>query len=159
MATPNSRIRKAVLADADAVVECIDAAYARYADHISDLPPVSEGCADEIKQDKVWLAIKDGDIAGALFLVPQDGFMKLANLAVHPKHGGKGLGTELIAFSEREAIRQNYSEMRLNTHRLMPENVALYQKLGWVEYARNANTISLKKDLRDNQNQFVKHTT
>lgn len=111
-----SRIRKATLADAEAVAACIDAAYAGYANRITDLPPVSDGCADEIKQDRVWVAIHENEIAGALFLVPLDGFMKLANLAVHPEQGGKGMGTELIAFAELEAIRQGYTEMRLNTH-------------------------------------------
>lgn len=147
MAAPNSRIRKAVLADADAIVKCIEAAYARYATHIADLPPVSEGCAEEILQDRVWVAVQDNDIAGALILVPQDSFMKLANLAVNPRHGGKGLGTGLITFAEQEAVRQGYTRMQLNTHVQMPENVALYRKLGWVEYARIANTVSMRKAL------------
>lgn len=142
-----SRIRKAMLPDAEAVAKCVDAAYARYADRIIDLPPVSDGCADEIRRDRVWVAIQNDEIAGALFLVPQDGFMKLANLAVHPKHGGNRLGTELITFSKQEAIKQGYSEMRLNTHALMPENVTLYKKLGWIEFSRNGNTVSLKKGL------------
>lgn len=148
MASHNSRILKALLADAETVATCIDAAYAGYSNRITDLPSVSDGCADEIKQDRVWLAIQDNEIAGALFLVPQDGFMKLANLAVHPKYGGKGLGTELIAFAELEAVRQGYTEMRLNTHTLRPENVALYKKLGWVEFSRKGNTVSLKKQLQ-----------
>lgn len=148
MASHNARIRKALLADAETVAACIDAAYAGYSNRITDLPSVSDGCAEEIMQDRVWLAIQDDEIAGALFLVPQDGFMKLANLVVHPKHGGKGLGTELIAFAELEAIRQGYIEMRLNTHTLMPENVALYKKLDWVELSRNGNTVSMKKELQ-----------
>lgn len=130
------------------MTNCIDAAYSRYVDRISDLPSVSDGCADEIKQDRVWVAIQDTEIAGALFLVPQEGFIKLSNLAVHPNHGGKGLGTELIAFSEQQAIRQGYTEIRLNTHALMPENVTLYKKLGWVESSRQGNTVSLKKQLK-----------
>lgn len=148
MASHNSRIRKAMLADTETVATCIDAAYAGYSNRITDLPPVSDGCAEEIMKDRVWVAIQDNEIAGALFLVPQERFMKLANLAVHPKHGGKGLGTELIAFAEQEAIRQGYTEMHLNTHSLMPENVALYKKLGWVESSRNGNTVSLKKGLQ-----------
>lgn len=143
-----SRIRKATLSDVEAVITCIDAAYARYVDRITDLPQVSDGCADEVRQHRAWVAIQDGEIAGALFLEPQDGFMKLANLAVHPNHGGKGLGTELIAFSEQEACRQGFAEMRLNTHALMPENMALYEKLGWVEVSRKENTVSLKKHLQ-----------
>ena len=80
-------------------------------------------------------------------MIPGDGFMKLANLAVHPDHGGKGLGRSLIELSEREATRQGFDEMRLNTHVDMPDNVQLYQHLGWVEVSRNGNTVFMKKHL------------
>ncbi len=142
-----SRIRKARLADADALASCIDAAYAQYAGRISDLPPVSDGCAEEIAKNQVWVAVKDGEIVAGLFLVPQVAAMKLANVAVHPDHGGKGLGRELIVLSESEARKQGYREMRLNTHIAMPENVSLYTRLGWEEVSRDGNTVSMRKIL------------
>lgn len=90
------RIRKAQLGDADAMASCIDAAYARYADRIADLPPVSAGCAVDIAKKWVWVAVSgDGtgdEIIAGLFLAPGDGFMTLANMAVHPDHAGKGGG-------------------------------------------------------------------
>ncbi len=143
----NSRIRKAQLGDAVALVSCIDAAYAQYADRISDLPPVSAGCAEEIAKNRVWVAVEDDEVIGGLFLAPQDGFIKLANVAVHPDHGGKGLGRELIALAESEAKKQGYGEMRLNTHVEMPENVKLYYRLGWREVSRDGNTVSMRKFL------------
>jgi len=80
-------------------------------------------------------------------MIPGDGFMKLANLAVHPDHGGRGMGRSLIELSEREATRQGFDKMRLNTHVDMPDNVQLYQHLGWVEVSRNGNAVSMKKHL------------
>lgn len=142
------RIRKAQQADAVALVLCIDAAYARYASRISDLPPVSEGCDEEIAKDRVWIAVEEGQVIGGVFLVPQEGFMKLANVVVHPDHGGKGIGRALIAFSESEAKRLGYDEMRLNTHVAMPENVALYIHLGWEEVSRSGNTVSMRKPVK-----------
>ncbi|GHB33633.1 hypothetical protein GCM10007094_23010 [Pseudovibrio japonicus] len=144
-----SRIRKAQLADADAIAVCIEAAYAHYAKILSDLPPVSEGCADEIGKDRVWVAVDNNEILGCLFLVPQAVEMKLANLAVHPDHQGKGLGRELITFAQNEARKQGFHAMTLNTHAAMPKNLQLYTRLEWEEVSRKANTISMRKILKE----------
>ncbi|WP_417599583.1 GNAT family N-acetyltransferase [Pararhodobacter oceanensis] len=147
VAIQNLIIRPAQAADAKALAACIDAAYAKYAGRISDLPAVSDGCAEDIADNQVWVAVHSDKIIAGLVLVAGDGFVKLANLAVHPDHGGKGLGRKLIALSEHEAIRQGFSEMRLNTHVDMSENVRLYQQLGWAEFCRSGNTISMSKHL------------
>ncbi len=143
----NLQFRMALPADADALAACIDAAYDLYKGRIADMPAVSEGCAAEIAFGQVWVATLDGEIIGGLFLKLQDGVIKLANLAVHPAQGGRGIGRKLIALAETEARRQGYRELRLNTHVRMPENVALYQRLGWVEQSRQGNTVSMTKDL------------
>lgn len=143
----NPVIRPAQATDANALAACIDAAYAQYAERISDLPSVSDGCAEDIAQNQVWVAVQDDQIVAGLILVACIGFMKLANLAVHPDHGGKGLGRKLIELAEREAKRQGFGEMRLNTHVDMPLNVQLYQHMGWTEGAQSDNTVSMKKYL------------
>ena len=53
MTTKNPIIRPAVAADAKALAACIDAAYARYAGRISDLPSDSDGCAEDITNNQV----------------------------------------------------------------------------------------------------------
>lgn len=143
------RIRRAELSDADALRSCIDAAYARYVDRIADLPPVSDGCAKEIARNQVWVADAGGEIVGGLFLIAGEDFIKLANLAVHPDHGGKGIGRTLIECGEREARRQGYDEMRLNTHVDMPENVQLYSHFGWEEISRGGTTVTMRRRLSD----------
>jgi len=144
----SSTIRRAILADVDALVSCIDAAYAKYENRISDMPPVSDGVAEEITNNQVWVAVEGGEIIAGLFLVPQDEFMKLVNLAVHPSHGGKGLGRKLTELAESEARRQGYNEMRLNTHAAIPENIQLYEHLGWAEVSRNGNNVTMRKYIR-----------
>jgi GNAT superfamily N-acetyltransferase len=143
----NSVLRPAQATDADALAACIDAAYAQYVGRISDMPSVSDGCAEDIASNQVWVAVQDDQIVAGLVLVVGDGVMKLANLAVHPDHGGKGLGRKLIELSECEAKRQGFSEMRLNTHVDMPKNVRRYQHLGWTEVSRSDSTVSMKKYL------------
>ncbi len=140
-------IRPARPTDAGALAACIDAAYARYAGQIADLPPVSEGCAEDIAVNQVWIAVQDGTVVAGLILVAGDAFMKLANLAVHPDHAGRGLGSRLVRLAESEAGRQGFREMRLNTHAGMPGNIRLYRHLGWAEVSRSGNTVSMKKDL------------
>jgi ribosomal protein S18 acetylase RimI-like enzyme len=147
LTTRNPVIRPAQATDANTLAACIDAAYAQYAERISDMPSVSDGCAEDIANNQVWVAVQDDELIAGLVLVAGDGFMKLANLAVHPDHGGKGLGRKLIELSEREAKRQGFSEMRLNTHVDMPENVRLYQHLGWAEVSQSDNAVSMKKHL------------
>jgi len=147
LTTQNLVIRPAQATDASALAACIDAAYAQYAERISDMPTVSDGCAEDIANNQVWVAVQGDEVVAGLVLIASDGLMKLANLAVHPDHGGKGLGRKLIELSERETIRQGYAEMRLNTHVDMPENVRLYQYLGWAEVSRSGSTVSMEKYL------------
>ena len=53
-------IRRAKAGDAEGLGRCFDAAYAHYAEIIDDLPPMSEGCAQEIAEYLVWVAEAGG---------------------------------------------------------------------------------------------------
>ncbi len=140
-------IRRAGIEDADGLGRCLDAAYAQYAARIEDLPSMSEECAGEIAANLVWVAESGGGIVGALVLAPREGFMLLANVAVHPDMRGAGVGRRLLALAESEAARRGYGEMRLNTHADMPETIGLYARNGWTETGRGGNTISMTKTL------------
>ena len=148
-------IRKAEPLDASGLATCIDAAYAHYARRIEDLPPMSADCAEEIAKFQVWVAEVAGSIVGGLILIAMDGFMLLANVAVHPNHRGVGLGRELLALAEAEAVRQGFSEMRLNTHVDMPENVELYARLGWKRTGQQGNKISMKIEVGSDRSRLT----
>jgi GNAT superfamily N-acetyltransferase len=138
-------LRRANESDAAALAACIDAAYAHYAARIADLPPVSADCAGEIAEHHVWVAEIRTALVGGLVMMAEAGFMRLANVAVHPGYKGLGLGLALIALAETESAAQGYHEMRLTTHVDMPENVRLYAHLGWQEDRRLGNKVSMKK--------------
>ena len=123
----------------------MDAAYAQYAARITDLPPVSADCAEEIAKYQVWVAVIEDDVVGGLVMIPKEDFMLLASVAVHPDHKGAGLGRALVARAETESLDQGYRELRLTTHVNMPENVQLYGHLGWELVGRHGNKVSMKK--------------
>lgn len=139
------KIRRAQSRDAIHLAAAIDAAYAPYRAHIYDLPPVSEGIEDDIADNRVWVAEVDGAIAGGLVLAQGDGFAVLANIAVSPGHGGQGIGRGLIERAEQYCREAGTNELRLSTHKAMPENVRLYKRLGWVEVGRSGNKVLMTK--------------
>jgi ribosomal protein S18 acetylase RimI-like enzyme len=92
--------------------------------------------AAEIATHQVWVAEREGAIAGVIVLVPHDGYLLLDNIAVHPDTQGQGIGRMLLELADREAVRQDYAELRLHTHVTMTENIALYRRIGWEETGR-----------------------
>ena len=140
MTPPNSsNIRRAGPADAAAVAACVRAAYRHYVPRIGKQPgPMLVDYADAVARHQVWLIPHGKDCAAALVLVPETDYLQLDNIAVDPRHQGRGLGRALLALAETEAARQGYAELRLYTHARMTENIAMYARLGWQETGRGA---------------------
>lgn len=64
---------------------------------------------------------------------------------MHPDFQGRGFGGKLLNFAETKAKELGYKEMRLATHVLLTENIALYKHLGWSEYDRDDVRVYMKK--------------
>ncbi len=140
-------IRKAVLADVPDLVRVIDAAYRPYRARLEDLPPVSEGVDEDIRQHNVWVAELDKLIVGGIIVAVVGDRAVLTNLAVDPDHAGRGIGGKLIVSAERYCRENGIGELHLSTHVKMTENVALYAHLGWVETGRTGNKVHMTKHL------------
>ena len=142
-------IRKAIGSDGKALTECMHAAYMIYSERLSvrTLPPLTVDYEWEICSNPVWVAISDGTVVGGLILMPEDDFMKVANIAVHPHFQGHGLGRGLMELAEAEAERRGYSELRLATHLLLTENLSPYSHLGWSETGRDTERAYFKKNI------------
>ena len=141
------RIRPAALADVPALAACIDAAYASYRNAGIELPDVSGGLADDLTKHRVFVAAAALQILGGVVVGISAQSAQLINIAVHPDHGGKGIGRALIDKAEDVAIRSGALEFQLATHVDMPGNIALYQHLGWVEVARKDTKVMMAKSL------------
>jgi ribosomal protein S18 acetylase RimI-like enzyme len=137
--------RAATTTDVQDVAALVDAAYGHYVERIGMLPrPMTENYTEVIAKRQVTLAESDGTIVGVIVLVVDDEGFLIDNIAVHPSHRGKGLGKALLEFAEAEARRAGFDSIYLYTHEKMAENLALYSRIGYVEYDRRSQgTFSL----------------
>ena len=92
---------------------------------------------DEVIRDyQVTVVEHEGVIVAVLALCLADEGFLLDNIAVAPDHQGVGLGRWLLEYAESEARRQGFDSIYLYTQEIMTENLALYLRVGYVEYAR-----------------------
>ena len=140
-------IRLARERDVPKLANCLHRAYAIYAKRIQDLPPIAERLEDEIMNNEVWIATSGDAIVGGLILVPKQDHLVLANVGVVPEAAGRGLGRGLIEFAENRCRERQLGELRLTTHADLPENVRLYEHLGWIVCRRSGNKVHMAKSI------------
>ncbi len=130
-------IRKAVPGDAPGAAACVTAAYEHYVLRNGKVPaPMRDDYRQVIAECDVTVAEHAGDIVGVLVLRGgSEGFL-LDNIAVSPGHQGTGLGRRLLELAEDSAREAGYDSIYLYTQEIMVENRALYERIGYVEYAR-----------------------
>ncbi len=133
--------RSAIGADAPKVAALVNAAYGHYVERIGILPrPMTDDYAEVIANQRVTVAEShDATIVGVIVLsVEDEGGSLIENVAVDPSMRGKGIGKALLEFAEGEALREGFDCMNLYMHEKMTENLALYSRIGYVEYDRRS---------------------
>jgi ribosomal protein S18 acetylase RimI-like enzyme len=132
------RTRTATPADADAVDALVERAYAHYVERIGRRPgPMDDDHKAEIEaQEIVLLEDEDGTLVGVLVRRAEPGHLLVHNVAIDPAHQGRGHGRALLEHAEAEAAERGLPELRLYTHVRMTENIAMYERAGWIEYDR-----------------------
>ena len=94
--------------------------------------------AEVIRKHIVYVAEMNRAVIGVIVLIQQESTMLLDNVAVHPTHQGKGIGSRLLKHAETETMRRGYRTLTLYTHECMTENIAMYQRTGYVETTRKS---------------------
>lgn len=131
------KLRAAASDDAAAVAACVDAAYRHYIARIGKPPgPMLDDYAEVLRTHRCFVIEDGATIVALAVLVVEPERALLDNVAVLPAWQGRGLGRQLIAHVEDEARRLGFATLELYTHELMTENHALYQRLGYEEFAR-----------------------
>jgi GNAT superfamily N-acetyltransferase len=145
-------LRAAAPADVPRLKELVDAAYAHYVERLGGPPrPMTDDYAQVVRDCDVTVAERDRVIAGLVVLrVTDEGFL-VDNVAVAPAQRGTGVGRVLLEHAEQEARRAGCDSIYLYTHERMTENLALYGRIGYVEYYRrphgDAHIVYLRKQL------------
>ena len=147
-------IRAATAADVPAIVDIVDHAYRHYIARIGKPPgPMLDDYAARVSEDAVWVLQEGSAIAGILVLLSTPEYLLLDNIAIAPDRQGRGLGRRLLTFTESEALRRGYREIRLYTHQTMIENQRLYALIGYEETGRGSEAgydrVFMRKPLRD----------
>jgi ribosomal protein S18 acetylase RimI-like enzyme len=131
-------IRSAQAGDVEAVHQLVQAAYRHYVARLGKPPgPMLDDYALRVADGQVWVLDDGGALTGVLVLEDAEGdALLLDNIAIAPTAQGRGYGRALVAFAEAEARRRGHAQIRLYTHVLMTENLALYGRLGFRETRR-----------------------
>lgn len=125
----------------------MQAAYSGYQQRLGGqrLPPMDADYLSEINNYPTWVVESDGNIVGGLVMSFENNQAAIENIAVNPACQGQGIGRALIEFAEARASEQNHSELKLTTHALLAENIALYRHLGWEETGSNGTRVFMSK--------------
>lgn len=152
MSSLTTSLRPATPADVPRLAELVQSAYGHYVERIGGQPrPMTDDYAAVVRDHRVTVAERGGQIAGLIVLrVDAEGFL-VDNVAVDPAHQGGGVGRMLLEFAETAARDAGFDAIYLYTHERMTENLALYSRIGYVEYDRRqiggAGIVYLRKAL------------
>jgi N-acetylglutamate synthase-like GNAT family acetyltransferase len=125
--------RRAGSEDAETVRALTLAAYAKWVPVIGRRPrPMNADYDHAVNTHIVELAYLEGELAGAIELIPAPDHLLLENIAVAPAQQRKGIGHRLMARVEALARARQVSMVRLYTNKAFASNLAFYQKLGYT---------------------------
>ncbi|GHO49484.1 GNAT family N-acetyltransferase [Ktedonospora formicarum] len=138
MSNSEITIRAAREDDLTAIVACVRSAYSVYLERLNVSPaPLSADYAALLARGVIYVLTEHDKVHGILVMFPRDAHMFIENIAVDPRHQGRGLGKALMAFAEEQTRSSQLNEMRLYTHERMTENLRLYHSLGFEETDRH----------------------
>jgi ribosomal protein S18 acetylase RimI-like enzyme len=145
-------LRAATADDVPRLTELVHAAYDHYVERLGGTPrPMTDDYTEVVRTRRVTVAERAGEIVGLVVLVIDDRQTTVDNVAVDPAHRRTGVGRALLRHAEAQARDAGHDLIHLYTHERMTENLALYSRIGYVEYARRkrgpAHVVYLRKKL------------
>jgi GNAT superfamily N-acetyltransferase len=105
---------------------------------------------DAQRHGRLWVALAaDVPVGFAHIVVLEPTVAHLEEIDVHPDHGRRGVGTELVFSVCRWAAANGYSCVTLTTFRDVPWNMPFYARLGFREIPPEELSPALLSVIRD----------
>ena len=128
------RVRVATMADAEAIMGVINAAFRRAESFIIDRDRLDlEGVQNLLSKGKFLLAEEDDIVAGCVYVEMRGDRSYLGLLSVDPNRQKTGLGSKLMCDAEDYCAKSGSRFMDLRIINLRKENHAFYSRRGYVE--------------------------
>ncbi len=148
-------LRRATDADARTIHDLVHAAYAGYIPRLGRKPaPMLTDQVTAIRTHEVWVLTDGQRIVGVIELIPRDDHLWIDNVAIEPERQGSGLGRRLLLHAEDRARALGVGEIRLATNERFVANIAMYERIGYVETQREpaggTNVVHFRKPLEAN---------
>ena len=129
-------MRRATLSDVADITALTRAAYAPWVAVIGREPlPMVADHAQAVQHHLIDI-LDQGCAVALIEMIPRADHLWVENVAVHPAHQGRGLGTGLLDHAETVARGLGLREIRLLTNAAFAANLRFYAGLGFVETAR-----------------------
>ena len=136
-------IRKATLQDLDAA----EALYGAVCGYLADKPfnpgwrrgvfPAREDAEQYLAADGLYIARDGGEIVGSIALTPEaDHILCIHEAAVHPDHLRQGIGTAMLDFAAKEALRRGAAALRLYVWEGNAPAIRTYERNGFVQIGK-----------------------
>lgn len=82
------------------------------------------------------LAIVNGETIGSGRFELRDDHVYIGRLSVLPEHRGAGIGGLMMTAMEQHAADKGFPEAHIGVRTMLPKNISLYERLGYVVTAR-----------------------
>jgi GNAT superfamily N-acetyltransferase len=130
-------LRRATLEDAAAIRTLVNAAFEGYIPLIGRKPlPMTADHNDLIVNHDAWVLEEQSEIIAVLELVIKEESLYIDTVAVKPSHQSRGLGKQLLNFSETRARELGRNVMTLFTNERYTALLEMYARHGYVETHR-----------------------
>jgi N-acetylglutamate synthase-like GNAT family acetyltransferase len=130
-------LRRATLEDASAVSALVNATFEKYIPLIGRKPlPMTADHEDLIVNHDAWVLEQESEIIAVLELVLKEDSLYIDTVAVKPSHQSRGLGKQLLNFSETRARELGRNATTLFTNERYTVLLEMYARLGYVETHR-----------------------
>jgi ribosomal protein S18 acetylase RimI-like enzyme len=148
-------IRPAGTRDIPGVEACTRRAYAVHTATLGYPPkPVDADYADYVARGDLFVIDGACGIAGALAVDQNEADLLVYSIAIDPSQQGRGFGSLLLDFAERQAAERGLRKVTLYTNERMEGNVGFYERRGYTVFARlphatrpNSWAIHMEKEL------------